>query len=83
MHGRNHHPSYCRAWWRYHRPEAAVQPLEQKLVSDKTQRYNRSRERYNRWAETVSRKEGKRQGKLSLSHTPEEGKERVRKVYVN
>ena len=29
------------------------------------------------------RKEGKRQGKLSLSHTPEEGKERVRKVYVN
>ena len=43
-----------------------------KLVSDKTQRYK-----------TVSRKEGKRQGKLSLSHTPEEGKERVRKVYVN
>ena len=60
-----------------------MQPLEQKLVSDKTQRYNRSRERYNRWAEIVSWKEGKRQGKLSLSHTPEEGKERVRKVYVN
>ena len=48
-----------------------------------TQRYNRSRERYNRWAYTVSRKEEKRQGKLSLPHTPEEGKERVRKVYVN
>ena len=54
-----------------------------KLESDKTQRYNRSRERYNRWAETVSRKEGKRQGKLSLSHIPEEGKEKVKKVYVN
>ena len=84
MHGRNHRPSCCRAWWRYHRPEAAVQPLEQKLVSDKTQRYNRSRERYNRWAETVSRKEKRGRGKEnSLSHTPEEGKERVRKVYVN
>ena len=55
-----------------------------KLVSDKTQRYNRSRERYNRWAETVSRKEKRGRGKEnSLSHTPEEGKERVRKVYVN
>ena len=83
MHGRNHRPSCCRAWWRYHRPEAAVQPLEQKLVSDKTQRYNRSRERYNRWAETVSRKDrGRNKEKLSLSHTTEEDKGGVRNVYV-
>ena len=41
-----------------------------KLVSDKTQRYNLSRERYNRWAETVSRKDrGRDKEKLSLSNT--------------
>ena len=37
-----------------------------KLESDKTQRYNRSRERYNRWAETVSRKEKRGRGKKSV-----------------
>ena len=41
-----------------------------KLESDKTQWYNRSREQYNRWAETVSRKEKRGRGKEnSLSHT--------------
>ena len=54
-----------------------------KLVSDKIQRYNRSRERYNRWAETVSRKDrGRDKEKLSLSLTPEEDKGGVMNVYV-
>jgi len=50
-----------------------------KLESIKVQRYNRSRERYNRWEE--QKHEGKIGGTLSL--TTEEDKGGVRKVYVN
>ena len=61
-------------------PGGSGTTAQAKLMSDKTQRYNRSKERYNRWAETVSMKDREEARKNSL--TPEEDKGGVMNVYV-